>query len=149
MKMEDAARTPFGRWLKNWRESLPKDPKTDKIVSQATLAQRLGVSLASIVKWETGRGLPEHDNVELLARNSGKPALELYHLRYEGDPIQAQLRPLRQAEPIPKDVFQKPAMQKIANLLSTNTLTPDDEDCLARVMEVAIQLHPEYRKGDS
>ena len=51
--------------------------REDRRLTQAQLAEKIGVSDKAVSKWETGKGLPDISLVEPLARSLGVSVLEL------------------------------------------------------------------------
>ena len=60
-----------------------KDLREKRGMTQAALAERIGVSDKAVSKWETGRGLPDISLLEPLARELGVSLIELMN----GEPV--------------------------------------------------------------
>ena len=57
--------------------------REDRLLTQAELADRIGVSSKTISKWETGKGLPDISLLQPLAQALGASVIELMN----GQPV--------------------------------------------------------------
>lgn len=80
----------------NFSEKL-KEIRKDKGLSQEQLAEKIGVSRQAITKWETGKGLPDVENMLIIAEIF-KTTLD--ELLMDSAPIQKQKEPVSISETI-------------------------------------------------
>lgn len=71
--------------MKEHLKSSIREARIDRRMSQADFAQAVGVSIQSVGKWESGRGVPELDRLEVIGEVLGKSPSWLLGFSQEHD----------------------------------------------------------------
>ena len=75
----------FGRYIAKKRKSMG--------MTQEVLADKIGVSKSAVAKWETDGGLPDRDNLKLLAENLNLSVDRLHKVISEGNNVSLKKNP--------------------------------------------------------
>ncbi len=75
----------FGGYIAKKRKSMG--------MTQEVLADKIGVSKSAVAKWETDGGLPDRDNLKLLAENLNLSVDRLHKVISEGQNVSLKKNP--------------------------------------------------------